>query len=34
MIHRDVKPHNMVLTDDNRLKVTDFGIARRRTPRR
>ena len=28
MIHRDVKPHNMVLTDDNRLKVTDFGIAR------
>ena len=28
VIHRDVKPHNMVLTDDNRLKVTDFGIAR------
>ena len=28
VIHRDVKPHNMVLTHDNRLKVTDFGIAR------
>jgi serine/threonine-protein kinase len=28
VVHRDVKPHNMVLTDDGRLKVTDFGIAR------
>ena len=28
VIHRDVKPHNMVLTDEGRLKVTDFGIAR------
>jgi eukaryotic-like serine/threonine-protein kinase len=28
VIHRDVKPHNMVMTEDGRLKVTDFGIAR------
>ncbi len=28
VVHRDVKPHNMVLTNDGRLKVTDFGIAR------
>jgi eukaryotic-like serine/threonine-protein kinase len=28
VIHRDVKPHNMVMNEDGRLKVTDFGIAR------
>ncbi len=28
LIHCDVKPHNMIVTPDNRLKVTDFGIAR------
>jgi serine/threonine-protein kinase len=28
IVHCDVKPHNMLVTKDNRLKVTDFGIAR------
>lgn len=28
LIHCDVKPHNMLVTPDGRLKVTDFGIAR------
>jgi serine/threonine-protein kinase len=28
LVHCDVKPHNMLVTPDERLKVTDFGIAR------
>jgi eukaryotic-like serine/threonine-protein kinase len=28
LIHCDVKPQNMIVTPDQRLKVTDFGIAR------
>ncbi len=28
LVHCDVKPHNMIVTPDQRLKVTDFGIAR------
>jgi serine/threonine-protein kinase len=28
IVHCDVKPHNMLVTNDARLKITDFGIAR------
>jgi serine/threonine protein kinase len=32
VLHRDIKPGNILVFDDNRLKLADFGLTKIRDP--
>ncbi len=34
IVHRDIKPQNVIVTSDKVIKITDFGIAQRYDPRK
>ena len=33
IVHRDIKPQNIIVVSDNTIKITDFGIAKQYDPR-